>query len=494
MTDATDAIFSRIPPRPTPGRGLYCNRTLNMRSLKAIGYDMDYTLIHYNVDTWEQRAYQYLRQKLVERGWPVGGLTFDPELAVRGLIIDKENGNIVKANRFGYIKRAFHGTQRLGYEAQRAVYSRSTVDLHEDRWAFLNTFFSISEACMYSQLVEMLDARALPEVMGYADLYQTVRTSLDEAHMEGELKAEIMANPKPFLELDPDTPVALLDQKHAGKRLMLITNSEWIYTRDMMRFTFDPHLPGEMTWRDLFEVVIVSARKPSFFQDSSPIFEVVDEDGMLQPSPAGITKPGCYLGGNASQVERYLKVSGDDILYVGDHIYGDVHQSKRVRRWRTALIVRELEPELAAQDVFRVRQRELSQMMTEKIEKEYEFSQIRLMLQRLERGYHAPKDTQSAQLRAAMTQLRAKLIALDSEIAVFAREAGTLHNDRWGLIMRTGNDKSHMARQIERHADVYTSRVSNFLFETPFVYLRSPRGSLPHDPGYNPSLLPGLQD
>mgnify|MGYP002355083439 CR=1 FL=1 len=35
---------------------------------------------------------------------------------------------------------------------------------------------------------------------------------------------------------------------------------------------------------------------------------------------------------------------------------------------------------------------------------------------------------------------------------------------------------------MERYADIYTSRVSNFLFATPFVYLRSPRGSLPHDP------------
>ena len=42
-------------------------------------------------------------------------------------------------------------------------------------------------------------------------------------------------------------------------------------------------------------------------------------------------------------------------------------------------------------------------------------------------------------------------------------------------------DKSHLARQIERYADVYTSRVSNLLALTPFVYLRSPRGSLPHD-------------
>jgi hypothetical protein len=49
--------------------------------------------------------------------------------------------------------------------------------------------------------------------------------------------------------------------------------------------------------------------------------------------------------------------------------------------------------------------------------------------------------------------------------------------------MRTGNDKSHLARQIERYADVYTSRVSNLLAVSPYVYLRSPRGSLPHDHG-----------
>jgi hypothetical protein len=48
-------------------------------------------------------------------------------------------------------------------------------------------------------------------------------------------------------------------------------------------------------------------------------------------------------------------------------------------------------------------------------------------------------------------------------------------------MMRAGNDKSHLARQIERHADIYTSRVANLLYATPFAYLRSPRGTLPHD-------------
>jgi len=56
-----------------------------------------------------------------------------------------------------------------------------------------------------------------------------------------------------------------------------------------------------------------------------------------------------------------------------------------------------------------------------------------------------------------------------------------LGNARWGPLMRAGNDKSRLARQIERYADVYTSRVSNFMYLTPFGYVRAPRGSLPHD-------------
>ena len=75
-----------------------------------------------------------------------------------------------------------------------------------------------------------------------------------------------------------------------------------------------------------------------------------------------------------------------------------------------------------------------------------------------------------------------RLLPLDGEIAPLARAATELTNSRWGLLTRAGNDKSHLARQVERYADVYTSRVSNFLHASPFVYLRSPRGSLPHDP------------
>ena len=51
----------------------------------------------------------------------------------------------------------------------------------------------------------------------------------------------------------------------------------------------------------------------------------------------------------------------------------------------------------------------------------------------------------------------------------------------WGPLMRAGVDKSLFARQVEKHADVYTSRVSNFRAETPYGYLRAARVLLPHE-------------
>lgn len=53
-----------------------------------------------------------------------------------------------------------------------------------------------------------------------------------------------------------------------------------------------------------------------------------------------------YSGGSAQMIESSLNVHGDEILYVGDHIYTDVSQSKVHLRWRTALICRELEEEV----------------------------------------------------------------------------------------------------------------------------------------------------
>lgn len=464
-----------------PVRGLFCNRTLNLRKIGAVGYDMDYTLIHYRMRAWEQRAYAYIKEGLLKEGWPVEHLSFDPDLVIRGLIIDTEHGNVVKANRFGYVKRAYHGTQPLAFEEQRDIYQRTLVDLSEPRWLFLNTLFAISEACMYMQLVDLLDAGDLSRSMGYHDLHARVRQTLDEAHMEGRLKAEIINTPERFVALDEEMPLALLDQKEAGKKMLLITNSEWSYAKPMLEYAMDPYLPGKMTWRNLFDIAIVGARKPDFFSVQSPAFRVVSDDGMLREHQGPLDEGEVYVGGNARLVEKSLGLQGEEILYVGDHLFVDVNISKSVLRWRTALVVRELEEEIAALQSFAGKQDELSTLMKQKEALEAEYSSLRLTLQRTRQAYGPNSDCNPAEVEEEMNALRERLVALDEQIAPLAKASSTLLNPNWGPLMRTGKDKSHFARQVERYADIYTARVSNFLHHTPFVYLRSHRGSLPHD-------------
>ncbi|KAJ6430825.1 hypothetical protein OIU84_018351 [Salix udensis] len=470
-------------------RGIFCSRTLNLRSISAIGYDMDYTLIHYNVKAWEGRAYDYCLENLRSMGFPVDGLAFDPDLVIRGLVIDKEKGNLVKADRSGYVKRAMHGTRMLSTQDVSEMYGRELVDLRkENRWEFLNTLFSVSEAVAYMQMVVKYDEGAISAEIcppDYRGLYKAVGKALFRAHVEGQLKSEIMSKPELFVEPDPELPLALLDQKEAGKKLLLITNSDYHYTDKMMKHSFNRFLPNDMGWRDLFDMVIVSARKPEFFQMSHPLYEVVTGEGLMRPCFKA-RKGGVYSGGSAQMVENSLDIHGDEILYVGDHIYTDVSQSKVHQLWRTALICQELEEEYSALIHSRGHRATLIELINQKEVVGDHFNQLRLALQRRNTG--RPAQTLAAtnmddqELTESMKKLLIVMQRLDEKIAPMLEADGELFNKRWGFLSRAGLwDKSHLMRQVEKYADIYTSRVSNFLHYTPFMYFRSQEQTLAHD-------------
>jgi 5'-nucleotidase len=53
-----------------------------------------------------------------------------------------------------------------------------------------------------------------------------------------------------------------------------------------------------------------------------------------------------YSGGNCDVFSKLINSHGKDVLYVGDHIHGDIIKSKKERAWHTFLIVPELQREL----------------------------------------------------------------------------------------------------------------------------------------------------
>ncbi len=75
-------------------------------------------------------------------------------------------------DRFGYVKRAQHGTRMLTWAELRATYGRELVKLaNESRYTFPNTLFSVSEAVMYMQ------ARNPAHHLDFQLIFRGLRTS-----------------------------------------------------------------------------------------------------------------------------------------------------------------------------------------------------------------------------------------------------------------------------------------------------------------------------
>ena len=99
-------------------------------------------------------------------------------------------------------------------------------------------------------------------------------------------------------------------------------------------------------WRHYFDVVIVAAQKPNWFREGRPLME--RERDTLKDVSGKIERGRIYEGGNLAEFERLLGIRGSSVLYVGDHIYGDILRSKKESTWRTAMIIQELGAELSA--------------------------------------------------------------------------------------------------------------------------------------------------
>ena len=83
---------------------------------------------------------------------------------------------------------------------------------------------------------------------------------------------------------------------------------------------------------------------------------------------------------------------------------------------------------------------------------------------------------------ASVERLREAIQACNRRIAPLVEKEGSHVNQYWGYISRAGwADKSHLMRQIEKYADIYTSRVSNLLPYSPYMRFTVSPQSLAHE-------------
>ena len=155
-----------------------------------------------------------------------------------------------------------------------------------------------------------------------------------------------------------------------------------------MDYAINPFLKDCKSWLELFEFVITLAQKPKFFYEEQKFLRVNPEDGTMTNVEGKLT-PGLYQGGNAKKFTNDLDLQGDDILYIGDHIYGDILRLKKDCNWRTAMVIEELDTEIERNrqaepinvEIEHLMKKkepfedELTDLMTKKIEKDTQVSE-----------------------------------------------------------------------------------------------------------------------
>jgi len=462
-----------------------------MSSVKLIGFDMDHTLAIYHADRFETLAFEIARAKLVEskgHDRQVLDFDYDHDFAIRGLVVDKRNGNILKMDRHNYVSRAFHGLKPVPSAPRKELYTGEKIPLSSPDFASVDTLFSLPEVALYAQLVDHVESKRGGGEIDYAQLYADVRECSDEAHADGSIKNAIAGEPERHVVPD-DTLALTLDKfRRHGKQLFLLTNSELWFTDVVMGILLDAKLPRYASWRDYFDFIVTSAQKPAFFvTDAPPRHAEGPQEGR---SAARGDEGRIFTGGNASDFESLLGAHGGEILYFGDHTYGDILRSKRTSGWRTAMIIQELEDEVASQvraerfdQVARNAERKLDRLIAERDSIEID---VVALVKRIHVQETEGHDTR--RLRDELKRLKKGLRNLDRRIArALARmeesrdAADAIHNRNWGRLFKDGTTISRFGAQVARFACIYTSRASNFFHYPVNKYYKPPREFLPHE-------------
>ncbi len=451
---------------------VYVNRTLNMKRIRYIGLDMDHTLIRYYSDEFEKLSHSVMKEKLIKgRNYPesVRALPFDYNLAIRGLVVDRERGNLLKLNRHSSIRASSHGLAPLDFKTQQKTYKSMYIDLSDAAYMAVDTSFSISLATLIAQIVELKKSNptAYPD---FAKIADDVLYVLDEAHRDGSLKEVVKKDLARFIIKDPHVVAGLEKFRRHGKKIFVLTNSDFDYTKLLLDYAINPFLKDCKTWSELFEITVTMAQKPRFFYDNLKFLKVDPNTGSMVNYWDRLV-PGIYQGGCAEVFTKDLGLEGDEILYVGDHIYGDILRLKKDCGWRTAMVIEELEKEVESNKKAEQLNLDIESLMKKKEPMEEELTD--LMTQRI--------DKMGSVDESRIDLLQKQISEIDSEISGHIKVQQLMYNEHWGQLMRAGNEESYFAYQVDRYACVYMPKISDLLDLSPRTYFRAPRRPLSHE-------------
>ncbi|XP_077442984.1 5'-nucleotidase domain-containing protein 1 isoform X1 [Stigmatopora argus] len=330
----------------------------------VIGFDLDHTLCRYHLKETSKLIYESFATYLVEhKGYDKDLLNLTPatwDFCFKGLVVDLENGNLVKLAEDGTVLRATHGTTDLSTEEIIKHYgpkrewkhfnSLNSSFARSAKFYLYDNYFDLPGALLCGRLVDMFQ-RSGNDMN--SDFWKDMMAAIDHNYNTSAFREDsgtyfpnVKRDPGRYLQTCSESVKNWLQSmKNAGKVLLLITSSHSDYCRLICE-----HILGK-DFEELFDVIITNALKPGFFS-LKPLqrsFKNLVNDVEESEDLPSLDKPGWYSQGNWMHLHELLKTitgkSEPKVVYFGDSMRSDMFPASTFGKWETVMIVEEMEGE-----------------------------------------------------------------------------------------------------------------------------------------------------
>ena len=334
---------------------VFCNRNLRMDSIEMIGFDMDYTLALYHQDKLEQLSIELTLGKLIAKhGYPeeIRSLHYDPRWAMRGLMVDRQLGNVFKMDRHALRRAAATTAPRA-----RARRAPAAVPQREDqpRRAIATRGSTRCSRCPRRSCTRRWSTGPTRQTgtVDYGKLFGDIRSAIDEAHRDDSLKSVIKADLPAYIVKDPELARRCTSSARRERSCSCSPTRAWDYTDAVMTYLLDGERKAYPYWRNYFDIVIVGGAKPAFFTEQRPFWRSIRRPTQPIATQRRDQAPVARQGLPGRQHRR---VRADDRH---QRRAGPLHRRPHLRRhpaaakkhmWRTAMVLQELEREISRRE------------------------------------------------------------------------------------------------------------------------------------------------
>ncbi|CAL7936759.1 unnamed protein product [Xylocopa violacea] len=332
----------------------------------CIGFDLDNTILRYNVTNMVHLMYETLANYLItEKGYDPHYLSRpledkDLDFIQKGLVLDFERGNLLRINADGIIQRACHGTKLLSIEKIKEIYPGQRWDATDDfcndmlstwngpvsmKMRSLLDYFDVPSSLIFAKLIDTLDKIQGGPLNGYniwPDMLDGLIEMFDRDHFEldrGHFFPSLKKNPDKYMHKCTAKTITWLQKLKKHRITFLITGSN----ADFVDFIASYAIGEE--WKSLFDIIICYAKKPAFFTENRPFLQVTNyrENDIVESK--NLKQGGLYSQGNwKGLVEFFEYVSGKQnprCLYVGDNLIQDIYVPNSHVQCDTVAVVEE---------------------------------------------------------------------------------------------------------------------------------------------------------